>query len=393
MANQTPAAQQNPWAANAAARHIILRGGYGQPPARDMLQPLNPLLASAPAPGSVVTIPLRNVGLVKRVLVHITGTITAGATSTQTLTKLGLANLISNVTFTDLGNNQRINTPGWHLVAISSAKRRKVWGSAVTTDTPFGYGNNYLVQRTASSIAANGNTTFSLMLDVPFAVSDHDLAGAIWADTTQATMQISMTFNPSMFVASTADPTLAVYQSGGSDLATLSNVAVQVYQNYLDDLPINPQTKLPVLPVMDLATAYLLNQTPATVPVAGQDNAIPFVNNRRFLSLIVLFDNGGTLNVGSDINYFSLTSANFTAIQKTDAYTQAFLGRNRLGDDFPAGMYYWDFRDNPIDTNVSGNMQLLVNPSSVAANSQLLLAWEQLGLIGLVNQGGSLYAG
>lgn len=386
-------APANPWAANASARQIILRGGYGQPPARDMLQPLNPLLASSPAPGSVVTIPLRNVGLVKRLVVRITGTITAGATSTQTLTKLGLANLISNVLFTDLGNNQRINSPGWHLIALSTAKRRKVFGSAVTTDTPFGYGNNYVVQKCAATIAATGNTNFALTLEIPFSVSDHDLAGAIWADTTQATMQIALTFNPSMFVASTADPTLAVFQSGGADLATLSGVAVQVYQNYLDDLPLNPQTNLPVLPVMDLATAYLLNQTPGTVPVSGQDNAVPFVNNRRFLSLIVVFDNGGVLNTGSDINYFNLSSANFTAIQKTDPFMQAFLGRHRVGDDFPDGMYYWDFRDNPIDTNVSGNMQLLINPSSVGANSQLLLAWEQLGLIGLVNQGGSLYAG
>lgn len=386
-----PVAQQNPWAVNAAARHLILRGGGGQPPAVDMWQPLNPLLASSPAPGSVVTIPLRNVGLVKRLLVYITGKVTAGAASAQTLTKFGLANLISNVQFTDLGNNQRINTPGWHLIAVSSAKRRRVWGGAVTTDTPFGYGSNYVSQKAAATIAANGNANFALMLEIPFSVSDHDLAGAIFADTTQATMQLSVTFNPSMFVASTADPTLAMYQSGGTDLATLSNVAVQVYQNYLDQLPVG-QNKLPVLPMMDLATAYILNQTPGNSPVQGQDNAVPFVNNRRFQSLVVVYDNGGVLNAGSDINYFEIASANFTAISKMDPITQSFAGRNRIADDFPPGMYYFDFRDRPIDTNVAGNMQLLVNPSSVGANSSLLLGWEATGLIGLINQGGSLYA-
>ena len=78
-----------------------------------MWQQLNPILPSSVGPGSVITIQLRNVGLVKRLIVEFSATITAGATSAQTLTPLGLANLISNVTFIDLGNNTRINSTGW----------------------------------------------------------------------------------------------------------------------------------------------------------------------------------------------------------------------------------------------------------------------------------------
>src|SRR5690242_1959041 len=104
-----PQPQMSPQQQNAMIRQLILRGGVlgGMyfPPAVDMWQQLNPLLPSGVGPGSVVTIPLRNVGLVKRLVIEITATVTAGATTTQTLTKLGLANLISNVTFIDLGNN------------------------------------------------------------------------------------------------------------------------------------------------------------------------------------------------------------------------------------------------------------------------------------------------
>src|SRR4249919_1003689 len=111
--NAASAPQASPQAQNMAARSLILRGGQvGQiyyPPAIDVWQPQNPVLPASPGPGSVLNFYLRNVGLVKRLIVRFRATVTAGATSAQNLTKLGLANLVSNVTFFDLGNNQRIN--------------------------------------------------------------------------------------------------------------------------------------------------------------------------------------------------------------------------------------------------------------------------------------------
>jgi hypothetical protein len=123
---------------------------------------------------------------------------------TQTLTKWGLANLISNVTFFDLGNNQRINSTGWHLTIISSAKRRAVFGAAYTTDTPLGYGNNNnrVMFAPAIRIAPNGSSSeIDFELEIPFVKNDQDLRGAIFADVTQATMQVQLTLNPNMFVS------------------------------------------------------------------------------------------------------------------------------------------------------------------------------------------------
>ena len=146
--NTVPA---DPTTQNARARSLILQGGVVNiggkaqyfPPAIDMWQPQNPNLPSGIGPGSVLTFQLlqRRSRQAPR-SIRFTATVTAGATSTQNLTKLGLANLVSNVIFTDLGNNQRINSTGWHLTAVSSAKRRKVFGAAYTSDTPLGYGNN-----------------------------------------------------------------------------------------------------------------------------------------------------------------------------------------------------------------------------------------------------------
>lgn len=394
-----PSQQVSPAQQNFNARRLILQGGQVgntyYPPAIDVWQPQNPILPASPAPGSVLTFYLRNVGLVKRLVVRFKATVTAGATSTQTLTKLGLANFISNVTFFDLGNNQRINSTGWHLTAVASAKRRKVFGAAVTTDTPLGYGNNNnRIMYAPASISATTSSEIDFQLEIPFVKNDTDLRGAIYADVTQASMQVQITLNPNMFVSSTADPTLAVYQSAGSDLASLSGLTVQMYQNYLDQLPRAPNGA-PILPQLDLGTAYLLNNTASGLPVANQDNGAAFVNARTYESVTFVYDNNGTLNVnGTDLNYVQLQSANFTNILNLDGKMLGLMDRNIIADDFPAGMYYLDFRHRPVDTNQFGNMQLVINPSSVGGSGAVILyGWEAFGIIGLVNQGGSIPMG
>lgn len=392
----------NPQAQNAAARNLILRGGMVgnqyMPPAIDMWQQLNPQFQSSPAPGSVLTFYIRNVGLVKRLVLQFKATVTAGASTTQTLTKLGLANFVSNVIFSDLGNNQRINTTGWHLTAVASAKRRTVFGAAYTTDTPLGYGNNNnRIQYAPSTIAATASSEIDFCLEIPFVQNDTDLRGAIYADVTQATMQVQVTLNPNMFVTSTADPTLAVYQSGGTDLATLSSVTLQVTQNYLDQLPriASNGALVPILPNLDIGTAYTMYNTASGLPVVNQDNSAAFVNQRTYQSVTFVYDNNGTLNVnGTDINYINLTSANLTNVLNLNPKMLGLMGRQVIGDDFPCGMYYMDFRHRPIDTNQFGNMLLNINPSSVGGSGAVILyGWEAFSIIGLVNQGGAIPSG
>lgn len=387
----------SPQQQNAIVRNLLLRGGpvgnVYYPPAVDMWQQLSPILPASVGPGSVITVQLRNVGLVKRLVFEINGTISAGATSAQNLTALGLSNLISNVMFIDLGNNTRINSTGWHLTCVSSMKRRWVFGAAIASDTPNGYGQvNNRTMFAPSSIAANGSTPFRFILEVPFVKNNHDLRGAIFADVTNAVMQVQLTLSPQMFVSSTADPTLAVYQSAGADLATISGVTVQCNQNYLDQLPRNPQTAAPILPALDLGTAYLLNNTAGGLPVANQDNGYSFVNARSYESVAWVYDNNGTLNVnGTDLNYVQVTSANFTQILRWDGQMMCLAERDILGADLPRGMHYLDFRHRPINTDQYGNMQLILNPSTVGGSAAtFLFGWESYGVIGVVNQAGSL---
>src|SRR4029077_17574125 len=107
---------------------------------------------------------------------------------------------ISQVLVTDLANVNRIQTPAWHLIAVSSAKRRRIWGSAATTDASyFGYGNNYnRINFAPSTISATNTSEIDLTFEIPIAYSNDDLRGAIWGDTTQANMYLQLTLNPNM---------------------------------------------------------------------------------------------------------------------------------------------------------------------------------------------------
>lgn len=398
---QAMSAQQ----ANYLARRLILRGGQvGKvyyPPALDVWQQLAPQLPATVGPGSVLNFYLRNVGLVKRCIIRMKASLAASTTSEQFLTGVnsgnpgfGLSNFVSNVIFYDLGNNQRINTAGWHLTMLSSAKRRRVFGAAYTSDSPLGFGNNNnRVMYAPATIAANGTGELDFMLEIPFVRDDSDLRGSVFANLTQATMLVQITLNPNMFVSSTADASLAMYQSAGSDLMTMSAFSWTVYQNYLDQLPGGNAN--PILPALDIGTGYMLNNTTLGLPVANQNNAAPFTNARTFQSLCFYYDNNGTLNVnGTDLNNVQLQSANTTSIIYLEGKMLGLMNRNVFMDDPPPGMYYLSFRHRPIDTNQYGNMQFILNPSSVGGSAAYIgLGWEAYAIIGLVNQGGSLPAG
>jgi hypothetical protein len=346
-------------------------------------------------PGTIINIPIRNVGLIKRFIVQVAAIVSGSAGVTHTLTNLGVSNFFSNVILTDLSNQTRINTAGWHLVAVASAKARMPYGSAITaTDTPFGYGNNFKQTISAPptiTASAAANNVFG-MFEIPVAYSDQDLRGGIFANVVNATLNLQLTVNPNLLVASGVDATFAMYQSSSATVATITSFTVTVFQNYLDQIPVNPKTGNPILPLLDLSTAYLLNNTSFSGLVANQDNPLPYANFRNFMSTTLIYDNAGVLTAnGADISYFAIQSANYTNIFKYNVQIASLFARLRLQSDFPPGMYYFDHRNRPINTIQYGNMSLIVNPSTVTgATSTFYVGYEALAIINQVTNAGSL---
>jgi hypothetical protein len=384
---QAVAPQGDPRSSNLMARQLVLDKAI------DMWQSISNQTLTGTIPGQVINIPLRNVGLIKKLVVEISGTIAQAAAETLTRTTFGAQNVLSQVVLTDLSNQTRVNTTGWHLHMLATARRQMAYGAAFTSDTPTGIGANFGVMVMPTPVTTAQN--FRMFYEIPLAYGDYDLRGGIYASVVNATMNLQLTVNPNFVAATGTNPTQAVYSSSAANVGALSNVRVQVYQNYLDQIPMGE--KGPVLPLLDLSTAYLLNNTVVSGLVASQDNAIPYANFRNFMSTTVIYDNFGSASaIGADVNTWSIQSANYTNIIQYDPFVSALMTRNIINDDFPAAVarstYYFDHRRKPVSTVQYGNMQLVANLAQVqASTSQLLVGYEALSLINQITQAGSLY--
>lgn len=387
--SNTPSPIQQAQQANAYARQLVLQNAV------ESTQVISNLSYTGGA-GQIVTIPARNVGFVKKFIVEIQASITGTAGGpNHLLTKLGAANFLSNITLTDLSNQQRINTTGWHLMAIQSAKYRNPYASANTgTDTPMGFGANVQTVMNAPAVingsVSSSTNNVSIIYEVPVCYSDQDLRGGIYAGVVGATFQLQLTVNPSLAVASGIDPVTAMYQSSSTTVATLSSATIIVHQVYLDQLP--QGTKGPILPLLDMNVGYMLNNTSQGGLVANQDIPLQYANFRDFMSTTIIYDNAGVLNPGTDVTYFALQTANLVNIFKVDPNIVTLWNRLRMNIDFPTGMYYFDHRSKPIATVQYGNMALVANLSSVTGStSALLIGWEALAQFNQITGAGSLY--
>lgn len=377
-------------AANQAARALVLQNAV------EMRQPIasGSISGTITANNNIINIPPRNVGLIKGFMIELNAVATVTSTSTTaTLTNFGPANLLQYVTFTDLNNNIRVQTTGWHLNIINTVKSRRVFGSAFTTDSPIKYGSNWANIIKATNITASNATatqTIYMMYYVPLCYSADDLRGAVWANVVNATMNLQLTLNAAAFT--TGDPISAVYNNTAN--GTISSVNYTVYQVYLDQLPV--QNGQVILPLLDLSTIYELKWTNLAGLTAASDFPIPYPNFRDFVSTTLIYDNNGTFNTGSDINYIALQSANYTNIWKLDPNLAALYVRQEIHDDVPAGVYYFSHRHKPLATVQYGNFNIVVNPSTVnngGAGVSVYVGFEDLGLVNQITGAGSIPGG
>ena len=342
-----------------------------------------------------VNVPPRNVGLVKKFLVNIQGTAnnTDGAAAAL-LSDFGLSNLLSQVVFTDLNNNVRIQTAGWHLSLLQALKNQWPMTSAILQTALQEYsgdmGAAWNVIVAPNNFAHATSQAFSMWFEVPLAYSDDDLRGAVYMNVVNATAQLQLNLNQNAFAAPGVDSTLAVWKGAAGNI---SAVTVTVYQVYLDQLPVAKNGQ-PILPALDLSTVYELKNTNFGPWTVSQDNPMPYANFRDFLSTFMIYNSNPAADagrtVGTDINYLALQSANFTNIWKVSPILNALKTRLMLAQDLPHGAYYFSSRRKPISTTTYGNMQLINNPSTAAANNYTLVGYEDFANVNTLLNAGSL---
>jgi hypothetical protein len=347
----------------------------------DMTQPIASGSFTPNGSNNTINVPMRLVGLTRGFIVKVVANFTNTGTGTASITPFGAANIVSNFTLTDLDNYQRINTSGWHMNLLNSTKEGFPFGAALLStamDTPIKYGNNFSVIAASATLApSTGTGTVTMYYWVPCSYGKRDLRGALYTGVVNATAYLAFTINPN-FAVTSGDNTLAVY-SGANTVVAYGTVTWTVYQNYIDQLPRYQSGKnqgAPILPPVSMRTQYRLVNTSLSAISANQDFPIPFTNFQSFLSASIIYDQNGTLNAGTDINQWKIAAANTLQFQALDPFTQSLRTRVRLKTDVPAGTYLFDFREQPINTNQAGNMQILLNASTAAAQSQVLVGWE-----------------
>lgn len=343
------------------------------------------------------TVLAASVGLIRRFWLELTGTVNGSAAATFTPSMFGLTNLLSNVQFIDQNNRLRINTTGPHLHLAAGQKRRRPFGAAMYGNTtpvitdPAGMGANFLVQQSTGVVTAGTPKNFRMVFEIPVVNSNQDLTGAIYANQTTSNNQLQFTLNPNAFVFS-ADAFNACYLASsalGTSLPTLTNLTWTLYQDFLDQLPVD-NTGFAQLPPIDIAYALVYQMINPGPMIQAQDNLYALPPFNVYQDLMLFWDNYtyNTTGAGADVNYVKVQISNTYILLQQDPYINAIRTRNLMGVDMPAAIaatntsgavYDLDFRHKPLSVNQLSSTNIVFNPSTVAtAASNLQIGQEYL---------------
>jgi hypothetical protein len=94
----------------------------------------------------------------------------------------------------------------------------------------------------------------------------------------------------------------------------------------------------------------------------------------------------GARGVGADISYFALQAANNSNIWKAEPAMFALATRQHIGLDWPSGVYMFDSRQSPINTQQFGVMQLVINPITASADNYMAVLVESFQLLNAQGQ-------
>ena len=326
------------------------------------------------------------VGLITKYVLELVCTVTnPSAGSALTRTGFGPWQMLSNVTYTDSAQNQRINTYGWHLAAVNAMRRRRIPGSALSTDSPSGFGATLAPIAAPASIAAGASGTVRAFFEIPVATGRNSLKGAVLGNALLGTQQLQITFNPTFCQAGT-DPLKSGYTGASASNPPTFACTFNLYQHYFDNY--DPGLLVPLAP--DLSIIYELKTTVFSSLVQGIENFFRYSPLREYWSTVLAFDNGGTMNPGTDITDFTLQAANQTTFWKRTPSMQSYIQRNTFGDDAPPGVYFFDTSDEPIITAADGNTVITLNPSSLQSGATVTVGWEDVAVAQVLSAAPSL---
>lgn len=309
--------------------------------------------------GETKRIKLKNVGITTRLRIKISAAVTIG-TDALTASDKSPWSLISNINVMDFNQQKRCDISGFHLWAANCMRNRTVYGY-----------NNEAKSATASwpnVSTAIGAGTVDLFLEVPLAYDrKRDLRGAILAQSGTGEWSLNISFRNPYLVDGDVD---SVYKADGSSgTCTEGTITITVWQDYLQPQPLqNNFNGLPVgitpIPVMDLSTVYALEGMNIQTDNLsnGAEKLINIPNARTVIGAITSFVNNKAMS-----NAFSrirLVANGNQDVNVDDVVSAQMRMREWLNGDTVNGLFFWEWRDNPLQTWQAGTMQLGFTPNA-----------------------------
>lgn len=376
MPPQAPQTQITPADQNRLARDLIFAK------AKPILQQVVTQAFAAPVAGqNTLSVRPLPIGFLRRFIVVVTGTLNNTGAGALTLSKNGNDNLLSNITFTDFTGNPRHNASGRAFGYVEACKYGRVPGAAYTTDSPSGYGSIIASNVAPATINNASAATVTRVYEIPIMVdTGKNMAGGMWLGVNNQSCSLNLTINPNPVVLATADNLAAVYTAGAGGTGTLTNVTITVFQDYWNNVPEDPKTGQPILPMNDIGTAYMITETNSGLAFAANQPAQwNFPTFSKLLGTYFAYNNGGvTLNPGTDLSQVSLVVSNYSIIKQYTPQTLSRVTRDTVNADLPAGQYALQSRMHNLDVSQYPSLQLQITPITAAAGSYALITTELL---------------
>lgn len=309
--------------------------------------------------GATTRVKLFNVGVVTSIGLHVTCPVTIG-TATATPSAAAPYNLINRIRVTDYDGTDRVNLTGYQLYVLNSVRERRP-----------AYVNNEgttAVVTNPTVPTAVGDGTIQFFLDIPIAFDERaDLRGAIMAQTGVGDLYLSIDWNSNLL---TQDDDSAVYVGEATSTVVVKSgeaPAVNVFQRYL--LPQRVGANIPI-PEIDLATVYELsgNLKSSDNLASGAEKLMNYPNLRSVVGFYWTFVNNKLMDSANISKVRQIVNGNNVLVEDT-LFSLQMKMRKWLGGDLAAGTFFQLNRDKPIETQLFGNVQLGITPSTVTGTA------------------------
>jgi hypothetical protein len=300
-------------------------------------------------------IPLNRFGITTGITLRFTVVINNTGTTALTLSPTAPFSLVNQISYTDFGGLQHTSNAAGALLYVGEAVRtgKLPYAGSNVTNIP-GLVQNSSILEIGGAV---GESTTQFSIYVPLAVDPNsDLTGAVLSQTGQGNHYVTFSVAPNGVVGS--DPLMNAFLAG---TASVTSVTVQATQHVIQVQDYN------MIPRIDLETVYgFQTQIDTDSIAAGLDHYCYWPNARRVFSAVHVFDNGGALNFGTDLNQIRVlvnTNTELDNYAPIDWLSQQRLKFDNL-DLFP-GFYYKGSRRYPIQISQIGQFATVFTPSSI----------------------------